>query len=90
MYYSEPHMVLLDRLTTKQVKDTGTGMPDELHYESHLLTIEDALKCLWGQEVAVLRYVWSAYKETLAWEAHLHSQQSVEKSESAPASDVPQ
>lgn len=66
-----------------QAKDFGTGMPDEQHYESHLMSIEEAMKRVWGQEVPVLQYVWACYQETLAWEGR-SSKAGTSQSENLP------
>ncbi|PFH48847.1 hypothetical protein AMATHDRAFT_64527 [Amanita thiersii Skay4041] len=46
------------------VRETGTGMPDEQNYVSHLLNIEDAYNRLRGSERSVLLYAWCVYNET--------------------------
>ncbi|PPR05099.1 hypothetical protein CVT24_010086 [Panaeolus cyanescens] len=47
------------------IHEKGTGMPDEQDFESHLLTYEQAMKNVWGEEVLVLRYAWEVYQHTL-------------------------
>ncbi|KAG5731119.1 hypothetical protein E4T56_gene15567 [Termitomyces sp. T112] len=47
------------------VHETGTGMPDEQTYTSHILTYEEAMNRLWGLERHVLDYVWTIYVYTL-------------------------
>ncbi|KAF9054100.1 hypothetical protein BJ165DRAFT_1436045 [Panaeolus papilionaceus] len=47
------------------VHEEGTGMSDEQDFESHLLTYEEALQHVWGEELGVLRYVWEVYQNTL-------------------------
>ncbi|KAG6879771.1 hypothetical protein C0992_011816 [Termitomyces sp. T32_za158] len=47
------------------VHETGTGMPDEQAYTSHIVTYEEAMNCLWGLERRVLEYVWTTYLYTL-------------------------
>ncbi|KAF9484164.1 hypothetical protein BDN70DRAFT_798276 [Pholiota conissans] len=53
------------RIPEDAVKDTGTGMWDEQHYESHLLSFEEAVQRVWGQELMILRYAWTIYGNTL-------------------------
>lgn len=50
-------------------------MSDEQNYESHLLTIEEAMARVWGHEQNVLRYVWIVYQGTLK---HLAQQQNAQ------------
>ena len=52
-------------------------MQDEQHYESHLLTFEEAMGHVWGQEIPVLQYVWMRYQETLAWEERTQKDKSI-------------
>ncbi|KAJ7630098.1 NUDIX hydrolase domain-like protein [Mycena polygramma] len=47
------------------VREEGTGMPDEVNYEAHLMTVEDALKCLSRDEARVVDYAWALYIRTL-------------------------
>ncbi|TFK29126.1 hypothetical protein FA15DRAFT_664441 [Coprinopsis marcescibilis] len=47
------------------VPEQGTGMPDEMDYESQLFTIEEALQRMHGQELLVLKYAWAIYCETM-------------------------
>jgi len=53
------------RIAENAVQQKGTGMPDEQNYESHLLSIEDALSRVSGGERKVLRYAWEIYCFTL-------------------------
>ena len=41
-------------------------MPNEQNYQSHLLSIEDAMTLVTGGERKVLQYVWELYCYTLA------------------------
>ncbi|KAJ6492918.1 NUDIX hydrolase domain-like protein [Mycena vitilis] len=47
------------------VREEGTGMPDEVNYEAHLLSVEDALKCLDSNEARIVHYAWKLYIITL-------------------------
>ncbi|KAG6889678.1 hypothetical protein C0995_015426 [Termitomyces sp. Mi166 len=47
------------------VHETGTGMPNEQTYTSHLYTYQEAILCLCGLERRVLEYVWDTYVFTL-------------------------
>lgn len=53
------------RIDENAVRQEGTGMPDEQNYESHLLSIEDALNRVSGGEEKVLQYAWEIYVFTL-------------------------
>ncbi|KAF7288134.1 Nudix hydrolase domain-containing protein [Mycena chlorophos] len=49
------------------VREEGTMMPDEVNYETHLLSLEEARRKLWGtQEMRVVEYAWTLYTETIA------------------------
>ncbi|PPQ80336.1 hypothetical protein CVT25_003619 [Psilocybe cyanescens] len=45
--------------------ETGTRMPDEQHFETHLLSYDEVMKRIWGSEINVLQYVWAIYQHTL-------------------------
>jgi 8-oxo-dGTP pyrophosphatase MutT (NUDIX family) len=48
------------------IHETGTGMPDEQNYTSHLLSIEEALSCLRGTGLdIVVQYAWQLWQHTL-------------------------
>jgi len=49
------------RIAEDAVRETGTGMPDEQNYQSHLLSIEDAVRCVSGWERKILFYAWELY-----------------------------
>ena len=40
-------------------------MPNEQNYQSHLLSIEDAINYVSGAEQKILRYAWEVYCYTL-------------------------
>ena len=40
-------------------------MPNEQNYQSHLLSIEDAMSCVSGWERKVLQYAWEIYCHSL-------------------------
>jgi hypothetical protein len=40
-------------------------MPDEQNFESHLVSVEEALPLLDISEAPVLRYAWAVYNSTL-------------------------
>ncbi|KAJ7161055.1 NUDIX hydrolase domain-like protein [Mycena filopes] len=47
------------------VREVGTGMPDEVNYESHLVSIEDAMKHLErSSEAYVVQYAWETFQHT--------------------------
>lgn len=45
-----------------QVREEGTGMPDEVNFETHLLSVDDALKKLFPDEARVVAYAWMLYE----------------------------
>jgi hypothetical protein len=48
-----------------QERELNTGMPDELNYEPHLLTIEQARVALKGyRHLHVVELAWSIYRRT--------------------------
>ncbi|PPQ95772.1 hypothetical protein CVT26_015912 [Gymnopilus dilepis] len=49
------------------IPETGTGMPNEQHYRSELLTYEEALQRAFGQELMILKYAWTIYQSTLLY-----------------------
>ncbi|KAJ7452038.1 NUDIX hydrolase domain-like protein [Mycena galericulata] len=51
------------------VREEGTGMPDEINYETHLLSVDEALKNLFPDEGRVVAYAWTLYEYTLKREA---------------------
>ena len=58
-----------------QKHEVGTGMPDELEYESHLLDPEEAIRSLKGTyEELVVRKAWALYEEGLKYDEHLTEQ----------------
>jgi len=53
------------RIAENAVQQKGTGMPDEQNYESHLLSIDEALSHVSSGERKVLLYAWELYCLTL-------------------------
>jgi len=49
------------RISEDAVVQHGTGMSDEQNYQSHLLSINDAMSRVSGGERKVLRYAWEIY-----------------------------
>ncbi|CAA7262029.1 unnamed protein product [Cyclocybe aegerita] len=47
------------------VAETGTGMPDEQDYQSHVLPFDEAERLVFGVERQILFYVWEMYIETI-------------------------
>ncbi|KAJ7153450.1 hypothetical protein C8R43DRAFT_1001986 [Mycena crocata] len=47
------------------VREEGTGMPDEVNYETHLLDVRDALPKLGRDEALVVEYASELYHRTL-------------------------
>jgi hypothetical protein len=45
-----------------QVLEEGTRMPDEVNYETHLLTVEEAVKKLYPDEARVMKYATYLYQ----------------------------
>jgi hypothetical protein len=39
-----------------QVREEGTGMPDEVNYEAHLMDVKEALKLLNADEAQIVDY----------------------------------
>ncbi|KAF7977865.1 hypothetical protein HWV62_2388 [Athelia sp. TMB] len=59
------------RLAPDAKHEAGTGMPDELEYESHLLDPEEAINNLKGtHEEVVVRKAWALYEEGLRLDEH--------------------
>ncbi|KAF8970681.1 hypothetical protein BDZ97DRAFT_1790492 [Flammula alnicola] len=73
------------------VPETGTGMPDEQNYQSHLLPFDEALKMVWGAEERVLRYVWAVYLDTLrTLESQRQQEQAGEQDQQLESLPVPE
>ncbi|KIM41860.1 hypothetical protein M413DRAFT_445070 [Hebeloma cylindrosporum] len=66
------------------VAETGTGMPDEQNYQSHLLSFEEAFEKVWGSERRALRYAWQVYCWTYQ---HFHPQDATQQSSQSEATD---
>ncbi|KAF8816963.1 hypothetical protein BYT27DRAFT_7205352 [Phlegmacium glaucopus] len=49
------------RIAENAVQQKGTGMPDEQNYESHLLSIDEAMRCISAGEQKILQYAWEVY-----------------------------
>ncbi|KAF7373628.1 Nudix hydrolase domain-containing protein [Mycena sanguinolenta] len=43
------------------VREEGTGMPDEVNYQAHLMDVKEALKLLFEDEAIVVRYAWELF-----------------------------
>ncbi|TFK71203.1 hypothetical protein BDN72DRAFT_765338, partial [Pluteus cervinus] len=48
------------------VREENTGMPDELHFVSHLVTVEEARERLHPSQSVIVDYAWAVYAHTLA------------------------
>ncbi|KAF7297336.1 Nudix hydrolase domain-containing protein [Mycena indigotica] len=62
------------------VREEGTGMPDEVNYESYLLTVEQVLEKLGpgsDHEANVVRYAWAVYQHTMQIYAEQEQQQAL-------------
>ncbi|KAH9477111.1 Diadenosine hexaphosphate hydrolase [Psilocybe cubensis] len=46
------------------VCESGTRMPDEDHFTTHLLSYEEVRNLIWGTEVKLFDYVWAVYQHT--------------------------
>ncbi|KAJ6578791.1 NUDIX hydrolase domain-like protein [Mycena vulgaris] len=46
----------IGQIPADAVREEGTGMPDEVNFETHLLDVDDALNKLFPEEARVLRY----------------------------------
>ncbi|KAJ7457012.1 hypothetical protein FB451DRAFT_1098391 [Mycena latifolia] len=57
------------------VPEEGTRMPDEVNYETHLLTVEDALRKLYPEEARVVHYAATLYDETRTYQEELRLRQ---------------
>ncbi|KAF9555735.1 hypothetical protein CPC08DRAFT_620126, partial [Agrocybe pediades] len=55
------------RIDEGAVAESGTGMPDEQNYKSHLMPYEEAMKKLHGDEKMVLTYAWELFQCTLKY-----------------------
>jgi hypothetical protein len=64
----------------KKVREEDTGMENEKHYESYLMPYDEAIKCVFGQEIPVLNYVWACWLKTKEERAKL-----LEKEPKGPA-----
>jgi hypothetical protein len=47
---------LLMCMRSLQVREEGTGMPDEVNYEAHLMDVKEALKLLNADEAQIVDY----------------------------------
>ncbi|KAJ7042958.1 NUDIX hydrolase domain-like protein [Mycena alexandri] len=47
------------------VREEGTGMPDEVNYEAHLLSLDEAVGRLDSVEGAIVQYAWETAQRTL-------------------------
>ncbi|KAF6750291.1 hypothetical protein DFP72DRAFT_910637 [Ephemerocybe angulata] len=61
----------LGSIPENAVRETGTGMPDEVDYVSHLLTFEEARERVPPAERRVLNWAWRVYCDTLHYEQYL-------------------
>ena len=61
-------------LTLSQVREESTGMPNEQHYSSHLMSISEALSRLDPPEKWVVEYAWQCWTQTLEIEAQREAQ----------------
>ncbi|KAJ7270640.1 hypothetical protein B0H12DRAFT_1093215 [Mycena haematopus] len=66
------------------VREEGTGMPDEVNYEAHVMRVEDALELLFRDEALVVRYAW----ELFCW-TQRRLEQSNDRPNAAPAPESP-
>ncbi|KAJ7730256.1 NUDIX hydrolase domain-like protein [Mycena maculata] len=55
----------IGQIPADAVREEGTGMPDEVNYETHLLSVEEATKKLFPNEARVVAYAWMLYEFTL-------------------------
>ncbi|KAF8996719.1 hypothetical protein BDQ17DRAFT_1364073 [Cyathus striatus] len=55
----------LGQIAEDAVPVGGTRMSNEQHFETHLLSFEDALKKVCKDEVPVILYAWEVYKKTI-------------------------
>ncbi|KAJ7756341.1 NUDIX hydrolase domain-like protein [Mycena metata] len=46
-------------------REQGTGMPDEVNYEAHLLTLDEAVARLDSVEATVVQYAWDTAQRTI-------------------------
>jgi len=75
------------------VLEEGTRMPDEVNYETHLLTVEEAVKKLYPDEARVMKYATYLYQRTLEIQEELrrHTDASTEPlSPSSSGSEPPE
>ncbi|KAJ7827884.1 hypothetical protein B0H14DRAFT_2813114 [Mycena olivaceomarginata] len=68
------------------VREEGTGMPDEVNYEAHLMDVKDAVKHLFPDEALVVRYSW----ELFCWtHRRLEEERKQQSAPAAPESESP-
>ncbi|KAJ7146200.1 NUDIX hydrolase domain-like protein [Mycena epipterygia] len=56
------------------VREEGTGMPDEVNYETHLVDVHDAVKMLFRDEARVVNYAWTLFEQTCKQKEALEAQ----------------
>ncbi|KAF7424804.1 hypothetical protein PC9H_010115 [Pleurotus ostreatus] len=52
----------------EEVREEGTGMPDEQSYTSHLFSFEEAFQKLDVDSQKILRYAWFLFQETTQYD----------------------
>lgn len=50
-------------------------MENEEHYQSYLMPYEEAINCVFGQEVPVLNYVWACWLRTKEHRAKMQKEE---------------
>jgi hypothetical protein len=63
-------------------------MPNEQHYTSHLVSIEEARERLPAPEVYVVEYAWQTWLSSLSIEKRRQEQRRPSGAEQAPTSDL--
>ncbi|KAJ7607353.1 NUDIX hydrolase domain-like protein [Roridomyces roridus] len=60
----------LGQIPEDAVHEEGTGMPDEVNYETHLVSPEEAMHRLFKDEARVVQYAWALYRHSLKIEEY--------------------
>lgn len=45
--------------------ESGTRTAEEYHFETHLLSYDEAVEKIWYTERPILKYAWDVYQKTL-------------------------
>ncbi|KAF7369806.1 Nudix hydrolase domain-containing protein [Mycena venus] len=67
------------------VREEGTGMPDEVNYEAHLMDVNDAMKHLFHDEAHIVKYAWELFDWTRRIMEKERNKQNASESVAPPA-----